>query len=93
MVIHMINEKIRKEIVEREFNETILFDNPSFDNSIIGYTDDEKVIYDYEKMIEEFAEENGCSIYEAIDFIDYNTVRSLPYAGDKAPRIMYRFME
>jgi hypothetical protein len=32
---------------------------------------------------EEFTEE------EAIEWIDYNTIRALPYMGEKAPIIMY----
>ena len=30
-----------------------------------------------------------CSEYEAIEFIEYNTLRALPYFGDMAPIIMY----
>lgn len=26
---------------------------------------------------------------EAVDFIDFNTIRALPYGGEKAPIIMY----
>ena len=30
---------------------------------------------------------------EAVDFIDYNTIRSLPYAGEGAPIVMYKIGE
>ena len=74
----MINEKIRDYI--REMNEeAVLFDSPAFDNSIIGLTDNGCVIYDYDSMCEELAEEDNISIEEAAEFIDYNTLRSLPY--------------
>ena len=34
-------------------------------------------------------EDEGWSYDDAVDWIEYNTIRSLPYAGEKAPIIMY----
>ena len=77
----MIDEEFRKSLddycLERDFS-TILFDGPSFDQSIVGITDDGRLVYDYEKMVNELAEEDGISYEEAQEFIDYNTMRSLP---------------
>lgn len=87
----MIREDLREEIKELGFEESLLFDNPSFDNAIIGYTDDERIVYDYDKMVECYAEEFGVEPIDAADFISYNTVRALPYAGEKAPIIVYPF--
>ena len=30
---------------------------------------------------------------DAIEWIEYNTIRSLPYAGENAPIVMYRLYE
>lgn len=56
-----------------------MFDDPAFDKSIIGITDEGRLVYDYEKMVDELAEEDGISREEAQEFIDYNTMRVLPY--------------
>lgn len=64
------------------------FDNPSFDKSIVGISSDNRVIYDYNKMAREFAKDNHCSIQEAIEFIEFNTIRDIPFLGEKAPIIM-----
>lgn len=86
----MILEKLREEISE-QCEEAMLFNNPSYDKSIIGITLDGNVVYDYDSMIEEFAEENSCSYDEALDFVDYNTVRSLNYISDvMKPIVIYR---
>ena len=92
----MINEKIReaiKQYVEDEGLEEedlpLLFENSSFDNSIVGISHDGRIVYNYRQMIEEYAAENECSEEEAQEWIDYNTLRALPYAGGKAPIIMY----
>ena len=78
----MINEQLRKELDEM-YSQIIVFDNPSYDNSIIGVSTDGCVIYDVDMMIEEFAEENGCTLEEATDFVYYNTVRSLSYIDNE----------
>lgn len=70
--------------------DAIVFDNMSYDGSIVGVTTDGKVVYDYDKMIEELMEDENCSYEEAIDWIDYNTVSC---AGENALIIMYRILE
>lgn len=67
--------------------EIYMFDNPSFDNSIIGISDDHRVVYGFEKMVDEFAEANDCDATEAMEFIEYNTLNSLGFSG--APIVVY----
>lgn len=90
MVIKMaINEDVRSELSE----DAIVFDNPSFDNSIIGATTNGQAVYDYDKMVVELMKDDGISEQEAVDWIEYNTIRSIPYAGQMAPIIMFTFKE
>jgi hypothetical protein len=65
------------------------FVNYSYDDALIGISDDGRAIYDYEKMIEWLMDEEGWSDEEAIEWIEYNTLRALPYLGEGAPIIMY----
>jgi hypothetical protein len=39
-------------------------------------------------MVECLITEDNMTYEEAAEFIDYNTVRSLPYVGDKGPIII-----
>ena len=80
-----INIELRSDLPE----EAIVFDNVAYDNSIIGVTTDNRVVYDYDKMIEELMQDEHWTYEEAIDWIDYNTIRSIQYAGENAPIIMY----
>ena len=84
----MVNEELREEL-SYSYPEALLFDNPSYDNSIIGISHNGRIIYSFEKMIEELCKEDNIEQDEAIDFISYNTERSIPYAGENAPIIMY----
>lgn len=80
---------IKPEIRKRLDDGALVFDNPAYDDSIIGKTFDGRAIYDIEKMSKELATDDNISIEEAMDFIDYNAIRSLPYAGDKAPLVVH----
>lgn len=88
----------RREFIAQNYGEDlIVFENPSFDSAIVGVTHDDRVIYDYDKMIESlmadesFKDEEGnlLSYEDAVDWIEYNTIRSIPYAGANAPVVMY----
>ena len=75
---------------ELGLEESIVFENPSYDKAIIGYDDTEsRVIYDYELMAECLMEQDGMSYEEAVEFIDYNTCRAIPYAWHNAPIVMH----
>ena len=41
-------------------------------------------------MIFELMEDDNISEDDAIDWIEYNTLRSIPYAGEKAPLVMMK---
>ena len=84
-----VNENIREMLDDN----TIVFDNPAFDNSIIGITTDGQAVYSYYKMIEELMNDDGISEEEAIDWIEYNSLRALPYAGAMAPIVIYTLEE
>ena len=80
-------------LMDQGFENFIIFENPDYDSAIIGITEDNQVVYDYDKMIEHLIQEDDMDYEEAIDFISYNTIRSLPYAGEGAPIIMYSIGE
>lgn len=79
---------IIKEIREKLPDDSVIFENHAYDNSIIGLTLDGRVIYSYERMIAELMVEENMSYEESAEWICYNTIRALPYAGDKAPLIV-----
>ena len=68
--------------------DAVVFDNHSYDNSIIGTTFDGRAIYDFNKMVEELMGDEGWSETDAVEWIEYNTIRALPYCGEKAPVIV-----
>lgn len=63
--------------------------NFSYDTALIGVTDDNRAVYDFDKMVAWLIETEGFTHEEAVEWIEYNTVRALPYFGEGAPIIMY----
>jgi hypothetical protein len=84
-----VNLQLRAELPE----DAIVFDNMSYDGSIVGVTTDGRVVYNYDMMVEELMQDEGYSYEEAADWIDYNTIRSLPYTGENGPIIMFSILE
>lgn len=81
----------RELLTEMGLDESIVFENPNYDDAIIGYDEVSlRIVYDYDKMVECLVKEDGMEYDEAMEFIDYNTIRACPYMGDKAPIVLKR---
>ena len=71
---------------ELGYTGTVVLENPSYLNAIIGITDEGALCYSYEKMIKCLMEEDKIEQEDAMEFIDYNTIRALPYASSMGVR-------
>lgn len=63
--------------------------NESYDDALIGVSEDGRAVYDFGLMIEWLVNKYDWSETEAIEWIEVNTLRALPYMGEDAPIIMY----
>lgn len=84
-------EELGELMTQMGYEDSIVFEDPSYLGAVIGYSDTGQVCYDYDKMIEWLVETDGMSVEDAIDFIAYNTERALPYCSpsEKRPIIIY----
>lgn len=78
----------REKLEERGLDDVVIFENPSYDEAFVGMSEDNRAIYDFDKMVECL----DMPAEEAIEFIEYNTIRALPYFTG-APIILYRVEE
>ena len=78
-----------EKLLEAGYEGILFFVNYSYDDALIGVSDDGRAIYDYEKMIEWLMDEEGWTDEEAVEWIEVNTLRALPYMGTGKPIIMY----
>lgn len=59
-------------LVEKGYDDVIIFSEPSYDTCLIGLTDDYNAVYDYSLMVDWLIEHEGMDEEEAVDFISYN---------------------
>lgn len=78
----------RDTLCELGYEDAIVFENPSYDSAIIGTSHDDRVVYSFDKMVECLMEEDGMSYEEAVEFIEFNTLRAIPYFGPNAPIVL-----
>lgn len=87
----MVDQKFRAALnayaTENDVEIKIL-DDHAYDKSVVGITEDNRLVYDREKMVQEFMEDEGCDELEANEWLDYNTMRALPYFGEDAPIVI-----
>lgn len=86
-----VHERTAREMLEEcgyDDSNIMLLENESYDSALIGVTDDDRAVYSYDKMVEWYMNKNGCSAEEAMEWIDFNTLRAIPYAGAMAPIVI-----
>lgn len=78
-----------EKILAAGYEDVVIFENYSYDDALIGVTEDGRAVYDFDKMVRWLVETEGFTAEEAIEWIEYNTIRALGYMGEDAPIIMY----
>ena len=89
----MTHQELVDRLVAMGCDGTVILENPSFNEAIVGVSEDGRLVYSYEKMVHQLAEDEFMSEQEAQEFIDYNTVRAIFYMGEKRPIIVYPIEE
>lgn len=79
----------KEKILDAGYEDVVILSNYSYDDALVGVTEDGRSVYDFEKMVTWLVETEGFSEEDAIEWIEYNTIRAIPYMGDRAPIIMY----
>ncbi len=82
-----------EKILAAGYEDVIIFENYSYDDALIGVTEDGRAVYDFDRMVRWLVDTEGFTDEEAIEWIEYNTIRALPYMGEEAPIIMYPLIE
>lgn len=82
-------DDIKEWLCERECEESKVLENPDYLSAILGVTEDGQVVYSYADMIQDLMETEGMEYSDAVDQVEYNTIRAIPYMGEKAPIIIF----
>lgn len=82
-------DELKEYLSDIGYEDSIVFVGPDYINAVVGVSENGRVIYSYDKMIACLMLEDDMDTEEAAEFIDYNTIRALPYMGSMAPIVMY----
>lgn len=73
-------------LVEKGYDDVVIYSAPSYDKALIGLSDDYNAVYDYSLMIDWLVKREDMTEDEAMDFICFNDSF---YYGEHYPRIFY----
>ena len=80
-------------LADAGYEDVVIFKDESYDDALVGVSHDGRAIYSFDKMVKWLCDRDGIDEEEAIEWIEYNTIRAIPYAGEKAPIVMYDLEE
>ena len=84
----MTLEQLKQLITDLGYEDVRVFDDYDYADAFIGMSDDGRAVYSYDKMVEWLMLKEDWSFEEAVEWIDYNTMRALPYYPD-GPIVVY----
>ena len=73
------------------YDNALIFSNPYYTSAFVGVAN-KRVVYEYDRMVKELAETEQIEIEDAIDFIEYDTLRALSQTVD-APIVFYEIKD
>jgi hypothetical protein len=77
-------------LVDKGYEDVIIFRSPDYTDALIGLTDNYNAVYDYSLMLDWLIEHENMDFEEAADFISYNDSF---YCGEHYPIIYYGNIE
>lgn len=82
-------EELKELLCSMDYEESIVLESPDYIEAFSGIDSQGRVVYSYRLMISSLMISDGMNYEDAIEFINYNTIRALPFMGDMAPLIIY----
>lgn len=86
---------MNREDLELYEEDALFFDNPSYDDAIIGQTHNGRIVYDFDLIAHSLVNQGICEDYlEAVDYISYDIEKAISYwegLGMLAPIIVEMF--
>lgn len=71
-------------------DDLVFYENPDYDSAILGVDmSSNRVVYDYDLMVDSLMSDLDLSHEDAVDFIDFNTLGSISPIGLE-PIVLYR---
>lgn len=83
------NEQLKSWLCDNGYDDAVVLEGDEFAAAVVGVSDDGRVVYDYDRMVNCLVDTQRMSADEAVEWLDYNTLRALAYMGTKAPIVVH----
>jgi hypothetical protein len=80
-----VRPSARERIEAAGYEAVVILESYSYDDALIGVSECNRAVYDFDKMVDWLMKQTGWSRDEAIEWIEYNT---LPALSPDGPIIM-----
>ena len=84
----MTLEQLKELIAELGYEDVTVFEDYDYADAFIGMSNDGRAVYSYDKMVEWLMLKENWTFEEAVEWIEYNTIRAIPYFPG-APIVVY----
>lgn len=84
----MTNDELKEMILDNGYDDIIIFSNPGYETAFIGISEDNRAVYDFDRMVEYLQEHDDMDEIEAIEYIEYNVIHDAGYTGENYPIIV-----
>lgn len=78
-----------EKLIENGFEDVTILADFGYDTALIGVTEDNRAVYDYAEMVNWLIFHEEMTMEEAVEWLEYNTLRAIPYFGEKAPIVIH----
>lgn len=85
-------DDVKQLIKDYEYEDIVIFSNPSYASAFLGISEDNRAIYDYNEMIKFLCKNDKINELDAIEFIEFNTLRALPYY-ENSPIVLHKITD
>ena len=81
-------QALKDHLCDLGYEDAIVFNDKAYVDAYIGMSSDGRPVYSYDKMVECLMVEDNMTYDEAVEWIDFNTIRALPYYPN-GPIVLY----
>ena len=83
------NELLKSWLSDNDHGDAVVLEGDEFATAVVGVSNDGRVVYDYDQMMNCLVDTQHMSEDEALEWLESNTLRAIDYMGPKAPIVVH----
>lgn len=83
------NELLKSWLSDNDHDDAVVLEGDEFATAVVGVSNDGRVVYDYDQMMNCLVDTQHMSEDEALEWLENNTLRAIDYMGPKAPIVVH----